>query len=115
MSLGATCDLCGADLLGLETRYVLTMELAQAYDPMEVTAGDLRRDLRGELEALVRTMEKLTAAEAKRLEEEVYSSFRFDVCPACASVLREDAARIVRASGGTLRLQREGEAGRSVP
>jgi hypothetical protein len=98
LAFGATCDLCGADLLGLDVRYILNLELAQAYDPMEVTAKDLKRNLRGELEELIKSLEKLPAGEARRLEEEVYSSFRFDVCPQCAEELRTDAKKLLRVS-----------------
>jgi hypothetical protein len=111
MAFGATCDVCRADLLGLEIRYTLTLELAQAYDPMEVTSKDLRRDLRGQLEALVHSMEQLPAAEVQRCEDEIYSSFRFDICPACAAKLREDAKQFLYICRAPERKPRSAERG----
>ena len=91
MAFGATCDRCGCDLLGRDLRYNVTLEIAQAYDPMEISSKDLRRDLRGELEEMIKTMEALPASEVKKLEDETYASFRFDLCPQCAGLLRQDA------------------------
>ena len=67
---------------------------------MEVTAKDLRQNLRGELEAEIKLLEALPKSEIKRLEEEVYSSFRFDLCAACASALREDAGDLLKKGRG---------------
>lgn len=97
MSFGAFCDRCGCDLLGQDVRFKVTLEIAQAYDPMEIAPKDLRRDLRGELEAMIKVMEALPAAETKQLEDDVYSSFCFDLCPDCAKQLREDAKAFFRA------------------
>jgi len=96
MAFGATCDRCGGDLLGMDLRYNVTLDIAQAYDPLEITSKDLRQDLRGELEAMIKTMEALPAAEVKKLEDETYSSFRFDLCRCCAAVLRDDAKSFFR-------------------
>ena len=98
MAFGARCDRCGSDLLGQDLRFHLTMEIAQAYDPMEVTSKDLNQDLRGELEAEIKLMEALPAAEMKKLEEEVFSSFRFDLCADCAAELRQDAKNLFKKS-----------------
>lgn len=98
MAFGATCDRCGGDLLGCEVRYNVTLEIAQAYDPMEVSSKDLRRDLRQELEAALQSLQTLSPSEVKRMEEEVFSSFRFDLCPACAQLLREDAQAFLRST-----------------
>ncbi len=100
MAFGAKCDRCGADLLGQDVRFHLTLEIAQAYDPMEITSKDLRKNLRGELEAGIKLMEALPSSEIKRLEEEVYSSFRFDMCNSCAAHLRKDASKLLKKGKG---------------
>ena len=105
MAFGACCDRCGCDLLGLDLRFKAALEVVQAYDPMEISSKDLRRDLRIELEAMVRSMEALPEAEVKKMEDETYASFRFDLCPECARVLRDDAKqffRLARESHGAL-------------
>ena len=104
MAFGATCDRCGCDLLGLDLRYKVSLEIAQAYDPMEISSKDLRRDLRGELEALLENMKALPAAEVKNIEEEVFSAFCFDFCPKCAQRLREDAKSFLSAERESSRL-----------
>lgn len=76
----AVCDLCGADLLGRELRYVVEIKVYAGCDPLEITAADLSRDLRAEMNELVK---KLKRAEPESLEEEVYTELRFDLCPAC--------------------------------
>jgi len=101
MAFGATCDRCGSDLLGLDLRYKATLEISQAYDPMEISSKELRRDLRGELEALIENMKTLPAAEVKNIEETVFSSFCFDLCPNCAKLLREDAKAFLRTKEGS--------------
>ncbi|MCW8129683.1 MAG: hypothetical protein KIS92_04785 [Planctomycetota bacterium] len=97
MSFGAFCDRCGCDLLGQDVRFKVNLDITQAYDPMEVAPKEQRPMLRGELEEMIRVMEALPAAETKRIEEDAYSSFCFDLCPDCAKVLREDAQAFFRA------------------
>ncbi|MBI3831087.1 MAG: hypothetical protein HY291_16330 [Planctomycetes bacterium] len=96
MAFGANCDRCGCDLLGQDVRYKVSLDITQAYDPMEISSKDLRRDMRGELEEMIKVLEALPAAETKRIEDEIYSSFCFDLCPACAKMLREDAKAFFR-------------------
>ncbi len=78
---GIVCDACGAALLVDEdVRYVLKIEGFAAYDPLEITKKELERDLVAEMEALLRRLESLSAEEA---QNEVYRSFRYDLCPPC--------------------------------
>ena len=81
----ATCDLCGADLLCAETRYVAEIRVYAAYDPLEITREDLARDVRGELAALIRRLRATAADEgaAQALSDSVYKYFKFDLCAAC--------------------------------
>jgi len=76
-----TCDMCGKDLLvSEEVRYVVKMEVYAAYDPMEITEEDLEKDHMEEISQLIEEMEDMDPQE---LEEGVYKSFRFDLCPSC--------------------------------
>lgn len=97
---GIVCDACGAALLVSEdVRYVLKIEGFAAYDPLEITKKELERDLAGEMEALLRRLESLSAEEA---QDQVYRSFRYDLCPACWKRYLVDPLRGLRsqASGG---------------
>lgn len=82
MADAATCDRCGADLLGAEVHYYAEMRVWAAYDVMEIGS---RRQLAASdphaayLDAL---------AEASKMSEQeaadsVYWTKRFDLCAEC--------------------------------
>jgi len=85
---GVTCDRCGKMLLADEdTRYVARIEVFAAYDPMELTAADLRADRSDEIRDLLARMARM---DAETLEAQVYQAFVFDLCPACQARYLED-------------------------
>lgn len=76
-----TCDVCGKTLLlDEEVRYIVNIEVFAAYDPMEITDADLKRDLEKELRDLVKRMETM---DPEKAQDSVYRRFRFHLCPAC--------------------------------
>jgi len=78
---GFCCDMCGRPLLvDSDVRYVVKIEVFAAYDPMELTADDLRQDHLDEIRELARTLAK---ADPQTLEDQVYRDFTFDLCPRC--------------------------------
>lgn len=78
---GQTCDMCGKMLLEDEdTRYIVRIEVFAAYDPMELSQQDLQEDPAEEMARLVHMMESMDEEE---LENQVYKSMRFDLCPMC--------------------------------
>ena len=83
-----TCDLCGKTLLADEdTRYVVKIEVYAAYDPMEIGEEDLREDHNDEIEELLDEMEDM---DAEQIEDGVYKTFRFDLCPVCHEAYLKD-------------------------
>ena len=52
----ATCDLCGRDLLGAPIRYRAEVRIWAAYDVMEISPADFRRDLRREIADCLRRL-----------------------------------------------------------
>ena len=83
-----TCDLCGKTLLAEEdTRYVVKIEVYAAYDPMEICGDDLREDHDDEIQGLLAQMEDM---DAEDLEDQVYKTFRFDLCPECHEAYLKD-------------------------
>ena len=83
-----TCDMCGKPLLTDEdVRYVVKVEVYAAYDPMEVTEDDLDENHLGAMSEIIEQMEGMDPDE---LEDQVYKSFRFDLCPACHQRYLED-------------------------
>lgn len=76
-----TCDICGKPLLVDEnTRYVVRIEVFAAYDTMELVDEDLEQDHLQEISELVEEMEDM---DQQDIEDQVYKTFRFDLCPAC--------------------------------
>ena len=80
---GAQCDICGADLLLAEVRYIVSIEVFAAYDPLELTRSDMERDYEEEMRKLVEQLRK-SKASGKEMEESVYARRRFDLCASCA-------------------------------
>lgn len=75
------CDICGKTLLlDEDVRYVVDIRVFAAADPMELTADDLKKDLKRELRELVERMKKM---DPEKAQDSVYRSFRFELCPAC--------------------------------
>lgn len=83
-----TCDMCGKPLLVEEqVRYVVKIEVFAAYDTMEITEEDLEEDHVEEMQELVEEMEDMTTEE---VEEGVYRTLRFDLCPTCKAIYLGD-------------------------
>ena len=75
-----TCDRCGNGLLlDAPVRYEVNIEVASAYDPLELTREDLAK-AEEELKALI---ESLKDYSAERAQDEVHRAFRFDLCATC--------------------------------
>ena len=78
---GISCDRCGKGLLIDEpVRYQLLIRVQAAYDPMEITADDLARDLDAEMKV---TLEKLKSLTPDAAQDQVARDFRFDLCMTC--------------------------------
>jgi len=76
-----SCDMCGKQLLVEEdVRYVVKIEAFAAADPLEITEEDLEKDHLIEISKLIKQLEQMDPQE---LEDQVYKSFRFDLCPEC--------------------------------
>lgn len=90
-----TCDMCGKVLLADEdTRYVVKVEVYAAYDPMELTSKDLQDDRTEEMQDL---LDEMADIDPEVLEDQVYKTFRFDLCPEChAAYLKDPLGRATR-------------------
>ena len=83
-----SCDLCGKELLVEEDlRYVVKLEVYAADDPLEITEEDLEEDHMEEISQLIKQMDDMDEQE---LEDQVYKSFRFDLCPECHKKFLKD-------------------------
>ncbi|MEW6025823.1 MAG: hypothetical protein AB1599_00810 [Planctomycetota bacterium] len=82
------CDRCEKGLLlGEDVRYEMTVEIKSAYDPMEITGEDLKKDFNDEILELLNKMKHKTQEE---LEDQVYKLFKFDLCMECQKRILKD-------------------------
>ena len=83
------CDRCSAMLEDSRVRYTFRVELFAAYDLLNIRPEDVSptRDLRKEIERLIRKLEK---EDPERLSDEVYYGIELDVCPKCRAELYEE-------------------------
>jgi hypothetical protein len=85
----ATCDRCGADLLGAEVHYIAEMKVWAAYDVIEL--GSRRRldevDYRAEYRRALAEAERQTDEAAAN---SVYWARRYDLCAECQKKLLAD-------------------------
>ena len=90
-----TCDLCGRALKPNEdTRYVVKVEVYAAHDPMEITSDQLDEDRQEEIEQL---LDEMSDMDADDLEDQVYKTFRYDLCTGChAAYLKDPLGKSVR-------------------
>ena len=115
MSDGLVCDGCTAALLlDSDVRYVVDIRGYAAYDPMEITAEDLRGDQRAEMSSLLARLESVDPQSA---EEGVHKEFCLDLCPACwRRYVRDPIAGLRRADESAPSAEKgdsaEGSAGR---
>ncbi len=85
---GISCDRCGVSLLvESDVRYVVNLEAYAAYDPLEITSGELERDFDAEYRALI---DRIEVTSADELEEQVYVRRSYDLCPACHGTFLKD-------------------------
>jgi len=74
------CDRCGQPLTAGEVRYIAQIRVFAAYDPLEITFDDLKRDYGKELQQVVEQCRSMSEDELLR---SVYVEFHYDLCPAC--------------------------------
>lgn len=75
------CDSCGQDLApDGSNHYIVKIEAFAAAGKLEFTREDLEKDHEAEMRKLLAQAEHRSPDE---LEDQVYRSFRYDLCPEC--------------------------------
>jgi hypothetical protein len=75
------CDGCGLDLdRDGANHYIIKIEAFAAAGKLEFTEQDLQRDHEAEI---LRTLAELETRSLDAIEDQVYRSLRYDLCPAC--------------------------------
>ncbi len=92
---GISCDICQKSLLVDENvRYELRIEVRSAYDVMDITKADLDRVNEKEINKTLDEAKKLSQQET---EDEVYKTFKFDLCLTCQREYIKDPLRLKKA------------------
>ncbi len=75
------CDGCGIDLdRDGSNRYIVKIEVFAATGKLEFTREQIERDHEAEIRRLIAELEKKSPDE---IEDQVYRSFRYDLCRLC--------------------------------
>ena len=72
------CAICGKQIKS--NRYILKIVSYAAYNGLEINLLDFTRDYEKELQQLV---EKLKRQKKSMAEEDVFKTFKFDLCRSC--------------------------------
>lgn len=88
------CDGCQLDLKrDGSNHFIVKIEAFAAAGKLEFNEEDLQRDHAAEMETIIRN---LACTSPDEIEDQVYRSFRFDLCPEChRSFLRHPLARLI--------------------
>jgi len=70
------CDLCKRDMSPHDLRYVVQIEISQAFEPLNDDEIEDDRDYLDEIHDMLETMDDCSA-------EEIFQQIRLDLCPAC--------------------------------
>lgn len=75
------CDGCGKMMSANDVhRYIVRVEVFAAAEGLTISEEELARDHKAEIERIVSDLKQ---ADPDQIEDEVYRSFRFDLCSAC--------------------------------
>lgn len=67
-------------LIDDDVRYLAEIQVYAAYDPLEISASDLRQNFRKKISQLI---EKMKSVSSKDAESSIYRAFSFDLCSRC--------------------------------
>jgi len=79
------CDSCGRPLIAKEIRYILKMEIYASED-VNIDKRYLEMDHRIEMERII---EEIKDMDEKRLREDVYINYKFNLCKRCKDKLNK--------------------------
>ncbi len=80
-----SCDSCGRAIQ--RERYEVRIEMAEAFDPDEITEEDLDVD---HLQAIAESLEELADTSEFEVDPHRPKRHRLDLCPACAASFARD-------------------------
>jgi hypothetical protein len=74
------CDLCGKSLKEKDVIYELNIQVHAIYQPLQIDLVDMLQDHTDEIRRL---MEELKDKDPQELQDQIYKTFKFHLCPAC--------------------------------
>jgi len=74
------CDRCGRPIESGEVRYIASIRVFAAADPLEISTEELQEDHTEEMDRLLKQCAGMTEEELMR---DVLVEFQFDLCRAC--------------------------------
>lgn len=75
-----TCDLCGRSLRKKDVIYELNINVHAIYQPLQIDLVDMLKDHMDEIRRLI---EELKDKDPQELQDQVYKTFKFHLCPVC--------------------------------
>lgn len=81
------CDRCGQPIEEGALRYTAKIQVYAAYDPLEITFDDLKRDYSDEIKRILVQCQDLSEEELMR---DVFVEFQFDLCRPCQRAYIKD-------------------------
>ncbi len=94
MPIHYACDRCGRRFeSNASDRYVVRVEVFAAAEPLEISPQDLARDHRAEIQRLAHALDRMNPDD---VEDQIYRSFRFDLCRDCHRLYLSDPLGSVR-------------------
>jgi len=89
-----TCDMCGQRISKDTPRYIVKIEVFAAYNELEIQREDLGKDYK---EAIARLIAKMKDMDEKKLMEDVWASFKFDLCKRCRDIYMRSPIGLIKA------------------
>lgn len=80
MPITYVCDICGRTIVPENIRYEVKIEIKAAYDQLDITEEDLKKDITGEIKELLRKIDEVNSSE---LHDDIHKVLRFDLCRPC--------------------------------
>ena len=87
------CQRCGKALKEEDLRYIVEIKVYAAPKEMEINLEDLIRDYKFRIN---RVVEEIAQKSEKELSDEIYTEWKFDLCPECHKEYIKDPLGINR-------------------
>ena len=89
------CDYCHKMPAKGAHPFTLRLELFPAVEPsLNISPEDLERDLKGEMERLIKLLEQMDESQVVEQEKQMFVSYSFTLCGPCRHRIAQQLARL---------------------